>query len=253
MSILFSYGINIMHEDKIYLKALKTVPKFKFDHQISNIFDDMINRSIPGYQSILKIIEYLSFRYTNKNENVYDLGCSLGASSLALLNGANNRNCNFFAIDSSSDMIEKSRINISSKYPNEIVHFIHNDIRNIKFSNTSFVSLNFTLQFLPIDERFDLIKSIKENMNSGGILILSEKINFNNPIINKQKIDAHEKFKSKNNYTNLEIKQKKIALKGILFPEKKEKHIKRLNEIGFKKIYHVFQSINFMSMVIINE
>ena len=253
MSILFSYGISIMHKDKIYFKALKTVPKFKFDHQISNIFDDMINRSVPGYQSILKIIEYLSYRYVNENENIYDLGCSLGASSLALLNGANNRNCNFFAIDSSLDMIKKSKINISSKYPEEIINFIHDDIRNIKFSNTSFVSLNFTLQFLPINERFDLIKSIKENMNKGGILVLSEKINFNDSLINKQKIDTHEKFKSKNNYTNLEIKQKKIALEGVLFPEKIEEHVSRLNKIGFKKIYHVLQSINFMTMVIINE
>ena len=147
------------------------------------------------------------------------------------------------------------RIKLKKKHKKESAKWLNrhfNDEYVLRSKKEGYRSRS-SYKLIQINERFDFIKSIKENMNKGGILVLSEKINFNDSFINKQKIDAHEKFKSKNNYTNLEIKQKKIALDGVLFPEEIKEHVSRLNKIGFKKIYHVFQSINFMTMVIINE
>lgn len=239
--------------DSIYSKPLQLIPKFEFNDHVVNVFDDMINRSVPGYQSILNIIEFLSKKYLVENQHVYDLGCSLGASSIAILNGAKNKNCHFFAIDSSKEMILKSRVNILNYYPNEHVYFINKSIQDVEYKNASFIVLNFTLQFIPINERDALLKRIKENMNSGGILILSEKIYFDDNLVNKQKILLHDKFKSENNYSDLEIKQKKIALKEVLYPEKIDSHLARLKRVGFKKIHHIFQSLNFSSMVIIND
>ncbi len=43
-------------KDDIYSKPLEKIVDFKFDDTVANVFPDMINRSIPGYGTIISII-----------------------------------------------------------------------------------------------------------------------------------------------------------------------------------------------------
>ena len=70
--------------DNIYAKALNKVDDFKFDESVVDVFPDMIQRSVPGYETIVHTIGELAKIAVTPNTVVYDLGCSLGAVSLSV-------------------------------------------------------------------------------------------------------------------------------------------------------------------------
>ena len=87
---------------------------FSFNEEVTEVFEDMIDRSVPGYESSLRLIKDLSEHYFQSDTNCYDLGCSLGASSLSLLEGIGKRKGQVIAIDNSSAMISESKIRFSN-------------------------------------------------------------------------------------------------------------------------------------------
>src|SRR5690554_7074205 len=71
-------------KDSIFAEPLAHVSDFAFDQTVVEVFPDMINRSVPGYQSILQGIGQFTKRYAQPHSTLYDLGCSLGAATLAM-------------------------------------------------------------------------------------------------------------------------------------------------------------------------
>ena len=69
------------NRDKLFSKPLGKVPKFVFDRSVVDVFPDMIQRSVPGYQTIINHTGELADRFVKENSHCYDLGCSLGAST----------------------------------------------------------------------------------------------------------------------------------------------------------------------------
>ena len=55
---------------------------FAFDDQVASVFEDMINRSVPGYSTIISMIGVLAERYCGAGSTIYDLGASLAARVL---------------------------------------------------------------------------------------------------------------------------------------------------------------------------
>ena len=43
-------------KDRVYSKPLSTIDAFQFDATVADIFQDMIERSVPGYGFILQMI-----------------------------------------------------------------------------------------------------------------------------------------------------------------------------------------------------
>ena len=70
--------------DKIFAKPLETPAPFEFNAQVADVFENMIQRSVPGYHFLLDVIGLLAARYGKPNSNCYDLGCSLGTMTLRL-------------------------------------------------------------------------------------------------------------------------------------------------------------------------
>lgn len=70
-------------QDKIYASA-RTRQDFVFDASVAEVFTDMINRSVPGYATIISMIGVLANRYCAPGSTIYDLGCSLGGATLAM-------------------------------------------------------------------------------------------------------------------------------------------------------------------------
>lgn len=67
------------NKDTLYAQAHEAVGAFQFDESVVAVFPDMIQRSVPGYQTILTGIGELTKVHALENSNLYDLGCSLGA------------------------------------------------------------------------------------------------------------------------------------------------------------------------------
>ncbi|MDG0998140.1 MAG: carboxy-S-adenosyl-L-methionine synthase CmoA [Gammaproteobacteria bacterium] len=223
---------------------------FTFDEQVATVFDDMINRSVPGYSAIIDMVGQLAHRYCKNGSIIYDLGCSLGASSLSITRHIEHNDYEIIAIDNSEAMVSRLKADLQNqKGATKQIKVKLEDIRESEIKSASMVILNFTLQFINVKDRDQLIKKISAGMRPGGLLIISEKVSFTNMEMNSLFIDLYHKFKEKQGYSELEISQKRDALENVLIPESLEKHYERLLAADFELIETWLKYFNFASII----
>ena len=233
--------------DKVYSTRETTAGDFVFDDTVADVFPDMIQRSVPGYPAIINMIQLLAERYAQPGSTLIDLGCSLGASTLALADGARDRGCSVIGVDNAQPMLDRAVSLTASSYPE--IDWQRADIRDAAIDDASIVVLNFTLQFLPTHERLPLLQRILDGLRPAGILILSEKIAGEDTRSDALLTDMHHAFKRANGYSDLEIARKRSALENVLVPETLQTHQQRLCEAGFVRSDLWFQCFNFVSLV----
>lgn len=235
--------------DTIYANPLADVSRFAFDQRVVDVFPDMIKRSVPGYTTIINMIGTLAERYAQSGSNCYDLGCSLGAASLAMRHKINATDCKIIGVDNSSAMLKRCQQVMEADTGDIPVELIEAQIQDVAIDNASVVVLNFTLQFIPVEERLDVLKNIWQGLRPGGVLILSEKLAFEDASHEQLMIDLHHNFKRANGYSDLEIAQKRSAIENYLIPETLAVHRRRLRDAGFHSVDIWFQCFNFASII----
>jgi tRNA (cmo5U34)-methyltransferase len=238
-------------KDAIYSNPLGSIANFSFDDRVVQVFPDMIQRSVPGYSTIIAMTGVLAERYAQDGSVCYDLGSSLGASTLAMRQQLNDRQCKIIAVDNSAAMQQRCREILAEDSSNTPVELVEGNIQDTPIENASVVVLNFTLQFIAPEEREALLTKIFAGMREGGILVLSEKILFEDAHLQALNTDLHHSFKRANGYSDLEISQKRSALEQVLLPETLATHQQRLRSIGFSNVDVWFQCFNFASLVAI--
>jgi tRNA (cmo5U34)-methyltransferase len=236
-------------KDNIFAAPKSKVEDFKFDDNVVSVFPDMIKRSVPGYENVIIMSGLFAERFAQPDSNCYDLGCSLGATTLSMRNRLTAPGCKIVAVDNSEAMVSRCKQIIAQDKSSVPVEVILGDIRNIEFDRNSLTVLNFTLQFLPPQDREPLLQKIYDSMLPGAVLILSEKVTFEEKQNGELFIDIYHAWKAHNGYSEMEIQQKRNALENVLIPDTIPQHIKRLEKIGFKRCELWFQCFNFMSMV----
>lgn len=235
--------------DVIYALPIDSLTAFAFDERVVRVFPDMIQRSVPGYATIVAMTGVLADRYAQPGTLCYDLGCSLGASTLSMRSYLDGRDCRIIAVDNSAAMLARCAEVIAADSRHTPVDLIEADLADIEFENASVVVLNFTLQFVPPERRAALLRRIGAAMRPGGVLILSEKIHFEDPHLQALNAELHLAFKRGNGYSELEISQKRSALENVLVPETIAAHRQRLQDAGFASCDIWFQCFNFASLV----
>jgi len=226
---------------------------FVFDEKVAAVFPDMINRSVPGYATIIAMIGTLSAQYARADSVCYDLGCSLGAASLSMRHNIRAEGCSIVAVDNSSAMVEGCRQAIERDSAQLPVDVRCEDILDTALSNASMVVMNFTLQFVKPEARDALLFRIYEGLLPGGMLILSEKILFEDSDLNDLFIKMYHRFKEQQGYSKLEISRKRAALEKVLIPEAIADHERRLKNAGFETFDVWFQCFNFASIVAVKS
>ncbi|MBN2280236.1 MAG: carboxy-S-adenosyl-L-methionine synthase CmoA [Candidatus Marinimicrobia bacterium] len=238
-----------MQKDKIFSKPLSTVRPFQFDENVARVFPDMISRSVPGYDLILTVLESITEKYVQEGSNLYDLGCSLGASTLAMMHGINKKNCRIIAVDNSRPMVDKAKSTLDLYHSPAEIQLVCDDLRNINMENASVVVMNFTLQFIEPENRRKILRDIYKGLMPGGVLVLSEKICFEDNNQQALNDELHLNFKKQQGYSNLEISQKRSSLENVLIRDTLETHEKRIREVGFSVFEMWFRCYNFVSML----
>lgn len=236
-------------KDTLFAQPLGEIAGFSFDESVAAVFPDMIQRSVPGYSTVIAISGVLAEQFSQQGSHIYDLGCSLGATTLAMAQCLPRDYCEIIAVDNSQAMLDRLRQTLDQQTLPVAVRLHCEDICATELTNASVAALNFTLQFIDVAQRLDLLKRIYAGMRAGAVLILSEKICFADPALNTLFIDLYHDFKRTQGYSDLEISQKRTALEDVLIPETLEDHRARLGEAGFTRVAVWFQCFNFASLV----
>ena len=229
-----------MTVDRIYSEKLIEIPPFSFDRSVAEVFDDMVNRSIPFYSELQELLCFISCSYYQPGTSIIDLGCSTGETLFRL--NHHLPTCQYLlGVDSSPEMIEKAKVkckNLSN------IELLCQDIREINLhQNPSIILITFVLQFLPPLTRKAFLIRCYEALPKDGILLLSEKLAFEH--FQEVSTQFHNSFKTKNHYSELEIQQKRTALENVLTPFTMPENIKLLESAGFSGVESVFQFMNF--------
>lgn len=238
--------------DKIYSSPLDQIPPFEFDENVVNVFDDMINRSVPYYTEIVRRQAQLAAHFYDHHDTmIFDLGCSHGNFGIALAAEMEQKNFRITAIDNSEPMVFKYRDRLKNSGLSEKISVICSDIRNADIKNASVVVMNLTLQFLPVIDRIDFIRKIHDGLNPGGIFLITEKIHHKDEFLDQLEQVFYYRFKKENGYSELEISQKREALENVLVPDTIEQHMERFEAAGFRHTAIWHKWFNFCSFICI--
>ncbi len=240
-----------MTEDTLYKKPLQNIEDFQFDASVSAVFDDMVDRSVPGYRTLIANIGPLGKHFIQAHSRCYDLGCSHGAAALSVFKHCKLEGLEIIAVDNATAMIEHCAQLVLQQNAQDIIRTQCDDIQNITINNASMVILNLTLQFIAIQQRQEILQNIYAGLNANGVCLITEKIVLPDPAQEDLLHTLHTGFKSANNYSDLEISQKRKSLENVLLRESLDSHIARLTKIGFTQVVPWFQCFNFVSLLAI--
>jgi tRNA (cmo5U34)-methyltransferase len=233
--------------DRLYAGTDALPGDFVFDATVARVFPDMIERSVPGYRELIRLIALLGGRFLHPNARCFDLGCSLGAVSAALLGQHRNPGLKVIAVDNSPAMIAQLSQQLADEIACGRLEARCADILDIDTQGASLVVLNLTLQFIPPEQRLALLERLRRGLRPGGGLLLAEKVQNADPALETWLNAAHAKFKRANGYSELEISRKRAALEQVMRLDTAAVHQQRLRAAGFTQIVPWFQCLNFMA------
>lgn len=262
-------------QDRIYRDPSRPIEGFPFDEAVARVFPDMIRRSIPAYETVVDLTGLLAARHLaglsrdaadesergdgrweNRAEGAprpnppppllaFDLGCSLGATTLALLRHLGDLPCRIVAVDNSPPMLARAAELVADPR----VEFRLQDLRETDANGAQAVLMNYALQFIPPADRLGLLARLRRQMAPGGQLILGEKIAFEDSEDQTFFDAAHLAFKRANGYSELEIARKRTALEKVMIVDSEAMHLARLRTAGFASAKTWFRCLNWASFL----
>ncbi len=234
----------MVERDQIYAQATGVVEPFEFTESVVRVFPDMIERSVPGYRQLLELTPLMVRDSVVRNSRVYDLGCSVGAATLAARRAIQQPDVKIIAIDSSPQMTARCRHLVDNDNSSVPVEVVTADVCQAPISQASVVIMYFTLQFIAPDDRAALMRKIADGLMPGGVLLLAEKLRFD-PEHQAWMDRHHHGFKRAQGYSDLEIARKRQALENVLIADDRQTHHQRLREAGFSTVIDWLQCLNF--------
>ena len=227
--------------DRLFAAGERHLVDFAFDEAVAAVFPDMIRRSVPGYETVVSLTGLIAAKHLRPDGRCYDLGCSLGATAQAVLVAVGDRPCTIVAVDDSEAMLHRARRLADTEHR---IHWLRSDIRELALQDADVVILNYTLQFLPPEDRLPLLQRLRGCLNDDGVLLLSEKLDEHGGFAN-----LHVDFKRANGYSDMEITGKRAALENVMRIDNEETHLARLRAAGFPMPRLWFRCLNWASFI----
>jgi tRNA (cmo5U34)-methyltransferase len=238
-----------IERDEVFKETLSRPSDFKFSSKVAGVFDDMVVRSVPYYVEMQRMMGEIAADHYQNGTNVYDLGCSTG-TTLICMNESVAQQAKFIGIDDSPDMLKKCKDKLrEADFTRQFDLQVADLNEGVKIENASVVVLCLTLQFVRPINRQNLLKNIFDGIVPGGALIVIEKILAEDSAFNRDFIKYYYDMKRRNNYSEMEISQKREALENVLIPYKLSENITLLRNAGFAHCEIFFKWYNFAGFI----
>ena len=226
---------------------------FSFNKEVTAVFDDMLDRSVPYYGEIQRMTAELAVDFAQPGTNVYDLGCSTANSFLnidRLMPPGND--VRFVGFDNSPEMLEKARRKLAAaRFERPVTLEVADLNAGVETPNASVVMMVLTLQFIRPLYRERLVQSVFRGLADNGCLIIVEKVLGEHSTFNRLFIKHYYEMKARNGYSEMEISNKREALENVLVPYRLEENKELLRFAGFRHVDVFFKWYNFCGMIAI--
>lgn len=225
--------------------------KWEFDTNVTEIFDDMLRKSIPQYEVMRKACFDLACHYRIPKTDILDLGSSRGESINDLIEqfGATNT---WVLTEVSEPMLEVLRERFKGWLTNGFMRILDEDItQTFPSVQASIIQSILTIQFTPIEYRQQIIQNCYDNLIKGGAFLLVEKVLGANAEIDNIMVQEYYRLKNSNGYSLDEIERKRMALRGVLVPVTAKWNEELLVQAGFRKIDCFWRWMNFAGWIAI--
>ena len=221
--------------------------KWEFDENVTRVFDNMLSRSIPSYNTMRNLVFDLGKHFITKNSFVADLGCSNGLSVERFVRSFPENH--YFLFDISKPMLNACKSRFAD---NPRVYIYENDLRDgIPVGELDLILSILTLQFTPIEYRQDIVQGVYDRLNEGGAFILVEKVLGNSAKIDNLFVEEYYNMKKENGYTQEQIANKRRSLEGVLVPLTASFNEHLLHQAGFKYVDCFYRHLNFCGWIAI--
>jgi tRNA (cmo5U34)-methyltransferase len=238
-----------MEKDVLFSEKRDHVSDFDFGKDTAIVFDDMLDRSVPYYGEMQRMIAEISTDYALDGTDVYDLGCAT-CNAFFQLDQVLPKNVRFVGVDFSKEMLDQAREKIAQRGMQRNFQLICADLNDeIEISNASVVIMNLTLQFIRPIRRERIMKNIAKGMVPGACLLVVEKVLSKDSKVNRSFIKYYYDFKQRNGYSQMEIAQKREALENILIPYRLEDNYELFLNSGFSFCDVFFKWYNFCGTI----
>jgi len=237
--------------DDLFRREIRQAKDFDFGEDTAKVFDNMLDRSIPFYTEIQRMIGEMAADFAVPGTNIYDLGCST-CNTFIQIDSVMADGVNFIGTDASEAMIAKAKEKLVSCTITHPCELICSDLnKSVRIENASVVIMNLTLQFVRPLRRARVIGEIASGINKDGCLILVEKVLSPDSTINRLFIKYYYEMKKRNGYSEMEIAQKREALENVIIPYHYFENRDLLVESGFRHCEMFFRWYNFCGMIAI--
>lgn len=235
-----------------------TSENWEFGEDVAEVFTDMLERSIPDYQTMRKLVDQVAEHFIKPNTRFVDLGCANGLSAEGIILNHYKEVISYLN-DVSEPMLEKCRERYKKQIEDGYVHVTRLDLTKHAIGYGSFckgcsVILScLTLQFIPVEYRQGIIESVYSSLDKGGAFILVEKVLGNSSEIGSIFSSIYYDMKRENQYTEEQIASKRKSLEGVLCPLTEEMNVSMLKMAGFRKIDTFWKHLNFCGIIAIKD
>lgn len=234
--------------------------RWTFDEDVTRVFDDMLERSIPLYEQMRDAVVRLAVLAARPFDNriVVDLGASRGEAvarvmaTLGTIDANGHRMASYHAVETSPPMLDVLHERFDAKPGRPAVARVHDlDLRH-EYPAVMDVSVTLcvlTLQFTPIEYRPAIVQRIYDTTAKGGVLILVEKVIGETALLNDWQQRAYHDMRRRHGYSQESIDTKSLSLEGVLVPTTSTMNRMWLERAGFNEIDGFFRWMNFEGLI----
>lgn len=226
--------------------------RWEFDGAVTDVFDDMLARSIPGYAVMRETTSALAARYVARAPagRVVDLGCSRGRALLPIAErfGTSRR---YVAVDRSAPMRAAASVTLAEYVAAGVCEVRDTDLRHAFPDDepAAVVLCVLTLQFTPLEYRQEILHRIHDNLVPGGALLLVEKVLGADHHLDDAFTELYYEMKGARGYSPDAIARKRAALEGVLVPVTDAWNRDLLRSAGFTHVDTYWRHLQFTGYV----
>lgn len=244
--------------------------RWEFNEDVAKKFDDMLERSIPGYGQMRELVYHLGKRFLGDGRcNVVDLGASRGEASAKFI--SKFPNAEFYLTEISEPMISEmesrfkdiGHVHISPfdlrKTAEEISLAVTYPATRIADTSipavlpTNLILAILTMVFVPINHRPSILKGVYDGLAPGGAFFMVEKVIGSSASMQELMVDSYHEYKHLNGYSWEDIERKRAALEGVQVPLSDNTNTSMLQAAGFRNVETFWRNMNFVGYLAIKD